>query len=138
MVWAPGGGYYRGRVSSEPTQDVPAGPAAGNFWGRRLAAIIVDWFASMAVSVGFFAGHPMATLGIFALTTIVLQGTLGSTIGHRLVGVGTRTAQGTVPGLSRALVRTGALCLVLPPVITDAEGRGLHERWSGTYVVALR
>lgn len=101
-------------------------------------AIVIDWLASTAVSIGFFAGDPLATLLIFAITTLVLQATLGSTIGHRLVGVGTRTEHGTVPGLGRALVRTVALCLVLPPVITDAHGRGLHERWSGTHVVALR
>lgn len=103
-----------------------------------MLGILVDWFASMAVALVFFAGDPLANLVIFAVTTWVLQATLGTTIGHRLVGVATRTEAGTAPGFRRALIRTVALCLLIPPVITDAHGRGLHERWSGTHIVPLR
>lgn len=126
-------------MTNEPGANPSAGTArGGNLWGRRALAIIVDWLASLAVATGFFAGSPLATLVIFAATTMVLQATLGTTIGHRLMGVATRTAEGHVPGFGRAVVRTVALCLVLPPVIIDSDGRGLHERWSGTHIVSLR
>lgn len=126
-------------MTSEPTENPSLERLpARNFWGRRVLGILVDWFASMAVALVFFAGDPLANLVIFAVTTWVLQATLGTTIGHRLVGVATRTEAGTAPGFRRALIRTVALCLLIPPVITDAHGRGLHERWSGTHIVPLR
>jgi len=107
------------------------------YWGRRIVAVLIDWLLAYAVSLGFAAGDPWATLGIFAASTFILQASLGTTIGHRLLGIGMRTADGRPPGLARAAVRTLALCAALPAVITDAHGRGLHERWSGTYVVRL-
>jgi hypothetical protein len=138
--------------------------------GRRLVAVGVDWFASLAVSAvlfpapepvtgGVLAGRPMATLGIFAVSTAVLVGLLGTTIGHRLVrirvvrvrdvvgagepvartqGAGERMA-GQVrvgpPGPVAGVVRTVLLCLVLPAVVWDSSGRGLHDVAAGTVIV---
>ncbi len=110
----------------------------------------VDWAASMAVSALFFpdpgaptggllAGRPAATLAIFALSTIVLVGLLGTTIGHRLVGIRVvrvrDLAAPVPPGLGAAVVRTVALCLVIPPVVWDADGRGMHDVAARTVVV---
>ena len=39
------------------------------------------------------------------------------------------------PGLLSALVRTALLCLVVPAVVWDADGRGLHDRVAGTAIV---
>lgn len=103
-----------------------------------MIAIFIDWTAALAVSFAFFATSSLATLLIFAGTTFLFQATLGTTLGHWLVGVGTRTADGGIPGFARAGIRTIALCLLLPAVITDPDRRGLHERWSGTYIVPLR
>ena len=136
------GADYRGVVASRSNNDPAAAGEHANdaptFWGRRVGAIIIDWFASIAVAFVFFGDSALATLLIFAGSTFVLQATLGTTIGHWVVGVGTRTAEGSMPGFARAAVRTVALCLVVPPVVIDADGRGLHERWSQTYIVALR
>lgn len=130
---------YRGLVPNQSNAQ-PADHAheAPTFWGRRVGAIIIDWLASLSVSFVFFPDSALATLLIFAGSTFLLQATLGTTIGHWVVGVGTRTAEGRMPGLARAAVRTLALCLVVPPVVVDAHGRGLHERWSQTHIVALR
>lgn len=103
-----------------------------------MVAIFIDWTAALAVSFAFFATSNLATLLIFAGTTFLFQATLGTTLGHWIVGVGCRTADGRIPGFARAAVRTVALCLLLPAVITDADRRGMHERWSGTYIVPLR
>lgn len=109
----------------------------GPLWGRRIIAVCIDWELASAISAGFFGFDSMATLGVFALMTYMLVGTLGSTIGHRLVGVGVRGLDGSLPGPLRALGRTFALCLGIPAVITDPTGRGLHDRWAGTHVVRL-
>jgi hypothetical protein len=37
--------------------------------------------------------------------------------------------------LWRAVVRTGLLVLLVPALIVDADGRGLHDRLTGTAVV---
>jgi len=80
----------------------------------------------------------MVTLAVFGIMTFLLVGTAGTTIGHRICGVGMRTLDGQRPGPLRALVRTVGLCLALPAVITDPAGRSLHDRWAGTQVVRLR
>ena len=125
-------------------------------FGRRVLALMVDWLACLLVSSVFFhepgatlpvvSGAPMATLGIFALENVVLVGTLGHTLGHRLLGLRVRrlavveggTAEpddGRAPGLGRAAVRTLLLCLVVPAAIQDGLGRGLHDRSAGTAIV---
>jgi uncharacterized RDD family membrane protein YckC len=36
------------------------------------------------------------------------------------------------------VIRTVLLCLVIPPVVYDADGRGLHDRAAGTIVLRTR
>jgi hypothetical protein len=127
--------------------------------GPRLVALAVDWLLCLAISTAFFDGAPMATLGVFALENVVLVGTVGFTVGHRLLGMrvrdfaraagatggpsgatGGRGADADVPGagapgLIKAAVRTVLLCLVIPAVVWDAEGRSLHDRAAGTVLV---
>ena len=140
-----------------------AGPGSPAGMPRRLGALGVDWLLSMAISGAFFrapdsvadglfAGAPLATLAVFGLSTAVLVGLLGHTIGHRLLGIrvvrlrdlAARTAASSdaaasprvgPPGLGAALVRTAALCLVIPPVVWDSSGRGLHDVVAGTVIV---
>ena len=80
----------------------------------------------------------MATLGIFALENLLLVSTVGFTIGHRLLGVQVRVLgapDGVAPGFARGAVRTVLLCLVIPAVVWDGDGRGLHDRAAGTVLV---
>ncbi|WP_022919201.1 RDD family protein [Ruania albidiflava] len=107
------------------------------YWGRRILAICIDWALASAISAGFFAYDAMATLAVFGLMTFVLVGTAGTTIGHRICGLGMRTLDGGLPGPLRGLARTVGVLLVIPPVVTDPAGRSLHDRWSGTQVVRL-
>ena len=125
-------------------------PAAGSGapapLGRRLFALVVDWAACLAISAAFFHGDAMATLGVFAIENVVLVGTLGTTLGHRLLGLHVvRVARAVAetwpaepagpPGLLAGLVRTVLLCLVIPAVVWDADGRGMHDRLAGTVIV---
>lgn len=114
--------------------------------GRRAVALCIDWGLSLAISAAFFALDPWATLSIFALENLLLVSTLGHTIGHRIMGIQVRrlafagTPPGVEtgappPGLLRALLRTVLICLVIPAVVWDADGRGMHDRAAGTVIV---
>ncbi|ACQ80112.1 RDD domain containing protein [Beutenbergia cavernae DSM 12333] len=113
-----------------PSSTQPAGLA------RRIGALVIDWLLASAISAGFFAFDSWATLAIFAAMTLILVATLGSTIGHRVLGLRVvRADDGGHPGIVSAIVRTVALCLVIPAVIWDSEGVSLHDRWARTRIV---
>jgi hypothetical protein len=131
----------------------PAGSRSLAPLGRRLFALVVDWAACLAISAAFFQGDAMATLGVFAIENVVLVGTLGTTLGHRLLGLrvvrvvrgaaeptgpaepaGSAGAAGS-PGLLAGAIRAVLLCLVIPAAVWDADGRGMHDRLAGTVIV---
>jgi uncharacterized RDD family membrane protein YckC len=77
-------------------------------------------------------------LMVFAVENLLLVGTLGSTVGHRLLGLRVvRVGSGRLPGPVRALVRSVLLCLVVPALIWDRDQRGLHDRFAGTVLVRI-
>jgi hypothetical protein len=115
---------------------------------RRVVALALDWALCLAISTGFFGADPLATLAVFAAENVLLVGTVGFTIGHRLLGMQVRPAppasspgavaalpDAVAPGVLRAAVRTVLLCLVIPAVVWDAQGRSLHDRAAGTVLV---
>jgi uncharacterized RDD family membrane protein YckC len=54
----------------------------------------------------------------------------------RLLGLRVvRLGAGGRLGLLRAILRFALLCLLIPAVITDRDGRGLHDKAAGTAVV---
>jgi uncharacterized RDD family membrane protein YckC len=113
-----------------------AGPGSLAPLGRRVVGILVDWFASLGASYALFGGNEWATLAIFGLENLLLVGTLGYTVGHRVAGLRVVRADGrTFVGPLSGLVRALLLCLVIPPVVWDADGRGLHDKGAGTVVV---
>ncbi|HZH22386.1 MAG TPA: RDD family protein, partial [Geodermatophilus sp.] len=72
----------------------------------------------------------------FGLITVVTLVTFGQTPGMRLVGL--RLAHpraGQRVALWRAVARTALLMLLVPALVVDADGRGLHDRLTDTAVV---
>lgn len=124
---------------TDETRVPPAGNAAtSSLWGRRILALVIDWALASAISAGFFDWDPMVTLLIFVLERVLLTFTLGSSFGQRIAGLGVRRLDGRVPSILQALVRTLALCLVVPAGVTSREdGRGLHDVWAGTRLIRL-
>ena len=120
------------------------GPGALAGLGRRIVALVIDWGLALLISNAFFGADAMATLGVFAAENVVLVGTAGATAGHLAAGLVVRhlPADGaeatTQPGLGAALIRTVLLCLVIPAVIWDADGRGMHDRLAGTVLIRRR
>src|SRR5690606_10042910 len=54
---------------------------------KRVVALCIDWGMSLAISAGFFNNAPMITLGIFALSTLILVSSIGTSVGHRVMGL---------------------------------------------------
>jgi len=123
-----------------------AGTAAG--LGARLLGLVVDWVACLLV-VGAFAGSDVwtgdgwvavAPLLVLYVEHTVLVGLLGTSIGHRVARI--RVVDRAGPpggppvGLARAALRALLLCLAIPPLVMDADGRGLHDRAAGTVVTS--
>ena len=103
--------------------------------GRRIAAIAVDWAASVLISIAFFSYDPIATLVIFAVEQVVFLSLVSGSPGHVLLGMRVVPAKGGRLGLWQPLVRTILLCLVIPAVIWDRDQRGLHDRICDTILV---
>ncbi len=146
------GGPSGGSRGARAGLGLPAsGPGSLAPLSRRVVAVAIDWALCLAISGGFFGADPLATLAVFAVENVLLVGTIGSTVGHRLLGMLVRPApaaggpatagpaagpaKGAAPGIVRAAVRTVLLCLVIPAVVWDAEGRSLHDRAAGTVLV---
>ncbi|KRF06146.1 hypothetical protein ASH00_07715 [Arthrobacter sp. Soil782] len=105
--------------------------------GRRLGALAIDWALCSLISAAFFGYDGTATLGIFALEQMLLVGTLGYSVGHRVFGMQVQRLEGTPAGLGAAIVRTLLICLVIPAVVFDEDQRGLHDRAVRTALVRI-
>jgi hypothetical protein len=91
-----------------------------------------------AIALGFL-GDVKWTLAIFFVETFLLTAFGGATAGHRAIRVKVINFQsGASPTLLQALTRTVLLCLVVTAITYDENGRGIHERLSGTKLFDLR
>lgn len=111
--------------------------------GRRILALIIDWAASMGVVLlvlgpGRYVSGDAAfpILAVFfaeiVLFTWVMTGSFGQII-MRLSVV--RYAGGGRLSLWRIALRTLLICLVIPAVVMDKQGRGLQDRAADSIVV---
>ncbi len=72
-------------------------------------------------------------LVIFFLEVWILTALQGGTLGHRLFGMRVvRFEDGGAISIRQALIRTMLLVLVVTAVTFDQNGRGIHERLSGS------
>ncbi|HEY3873734.1 MAG TPA: RDD family protein [Actinocrinis sp.] len=126
---------YRGERLGLPE----SGPGALAGQGRRLGALCVDWAIAylIVLAIGWrpsSAAGQWGVVGIFAAEHVLLLSTLGYTIGKRLFGTRVGKLGGPITPL-HVLGRTVLLLLVIPAVIWDRDGRGLHDRLVGTVEV---
>lgn len=106
--------------------------------GRRAVAFAVDSLGSALVAGAFTAPELPRnwSLLVFCIEYVFFGAFFGQTPGMRLLGLYVmQLGTGRPLGLWRALVRTGLLVLLVPALITDRDGRGLHDRAIGTVVV---
>ncbi len=107
--------------------------------GRRIAALFIDWIAATLIARALVgtpetAAESFATLAIFAVEVTLFTWLWGASFGQRVVGVRVvgRTRR---LGLIATTLRTALICIVIPAVVWDSDGRGLHDRAVDSVVV---
>ncbi len=119
-----------------------SGPGSVAPLGRRVLALILDWFASLLVARLLFSGNDqdvsLATLAIFAIMTIVLLSFGGASFGQRIMGIRVMSVNGGAVPIPRVILRTLLLCLVVPAVVWDRDQRGLHDQAAKSVCVRAR
>jgi hypothetical protein len=117
------------------------GPGSLANFGTRITAYVID-----AVAAAFIAGLFTApklpglwSLASFTVITIVSLVAFGQTPGMRVCGLRlAHPVEGRRLAVWRAVVRTALLLLLIPALLVDADGRGLHDRATQTAVVRDR
>ena len=103
---------------------------------RRMAGVAADWLACLMIVKGFGLEGQFTTLILFFAEMSILTAFGGASFGHRIVRIKVvRFADGGAPTPVQALIRTALLCTVIFAITYDENGRGIHDRLSGTYLV---
>jgi hypothetical protein len=119
----------------------------------RVGALAVDWFLAyglVAIIVmllgpetlggdSFSAVSSWAVPLLWGVSGVVCVWLFAQTPGQALVGIGTaRVDAEERVGFVRALVRVVFIFFLLPPLIQDEDGRGMHDRATGTTLIRTR
>lgn len=115
-------------------------------WRARVAALILDWAACMAVAVGFF-GRGVLTGGgwrgwmiltVFFVESSVLGAVMAGSFGQLICRIAIVRLDRRPLGVVRAVARALLVSLALPALIIGADRRGLQDLAAGTVVVNRR
>ena len=127
---------------------MPTPPTETASWGRRIVALLVDWFACTLVVVVVLGpagwsdnrGSSFYTLLVFAVESAVLTAVAGGSFGKLAtrLRVVRNDGSGRPIDLLRALMRQVMVCLVIPPLVFRPDGRGLHDMAAGSVTVTIR
>ncbi|XVV14461.1 RDD family protein [Actinoplanes sp. CA-131856] len=111
-------------------------------FGRRLVALAIDWALATLVATFFvddLRTNPWAQLGVFVVVHAFFVGLFGQTLGMMLAKIRiVSVADGGAIGIVRALIRAVLLALVVPALINDGDGRGLHDRAAKSVVTKIQ
>ena len=121
----------------------PEGRGSVAGWGRRVAALFIDWFASLAVASLIAGSQVMSGHGweswlpllVFWVEASFFTALLGGSFGQLVMRVAVVHIEGGPLSLLVALLRTLLICLVVPPVIYNRDRRGLHDLAAGSVTV---
>jgi uncharacterized RDD family membrane protein YckC len=132
---------------SAPDTGTQSSPRAGQIagFGPRFLAFVVDGLIANLIGVvadgGFHNSgrHAWIIYVSFLAIELFFVAFAGQTPGMRAVGIGVlrRDRQGRLP-FRWALVRTTLLAFVLPAVISDESGLGMHDRAAGSVIIHTR
>ncbi|PZS38423.1 MAG: RDD family protein [Pseudonocardiales bacterium] len=131
---ATGGPDYQGRRLGLPQH----GPGSAAGLGRRILAIVIDWLPCSVAAQLLTKNPAFSALALFAAITVLSIAVAGRTVGHAVAGLRVGLLDGRRAGFGAAVIRTVLLCLLIPPVVYDVDGRGLHDRAAGTIVLRTR
>jgi uncharacterized RDD family membrane protein YckC len=108
---------------------------------RRVAAFAIDAVIANLLAFAIFGDRGpggVYVLGLFGLQVLVFTAFLGGSLGHLVTGLEVLRLDREPVGLWRAAIRTALLCLLIPVVIWDRDGRGGHDLAAGTVLVRRR
>lgn len=114
--------------------------------GARLGALLVDWLLCYAMAwlvvsqTSMLGDAGTATMMFFIVWRIVTVWLFAQSPGHAAMGIGVARidiADAKV-GFWRSAVRTVLTVFLFPPIIQDADNRGMHDRATGTAVIRSR
>lgn len=125
-----------------------SGPRSLARSGRRFLALLIDWFVAVGLTgllpaFGLLPGNLLQTsegqtviLGIWFVLGVLSVRLFGFTPGQYALGLMVIPVDNRQHvGSGRAIGRGLLLSLVIPGLFTDADGRGLQDRLTGTAVV---
>ncbi|MFI8516627.1 RDD family protein [Streptomyces sp. NPDC085481] len=129
---------YRGQQLGLPEE----GPGSIARPGRRIGALAVDWALCSLIAYGLITHRYGQTsqnwaVVILLVLSVLTVGTIGSTPGKRIFGLRVASVRGGRLGLVRVVLRSVLVCLAIPALIWDRDGRGLHDRLSGAVQVRI-
>jgi len=121
------------------------GPGSPAGLGRRIAAFFVDYFACWAIA-HLIAGHldPLSNqfrlllLEVLFADIALFTSLMSASFGQRIMGIQVTKLDLKRVDVLQVLGRTALIFLVIPAVIWDRDGRGMHDRLLGTVVVRTR
>ncbi|MCW2604694.1 MAG: domain containing protein, partial [Pseudonocardiales bacterium] len=125
----------------------PTGPGSLATFGRRAGAFAIDSLLSALVASLFVSADPELPgvasrlpgwWSLIPLSVLYIGGMLlvGKTLGQHLLGLRiVRVDKVAAVNPWRAIVRTALLVLLIPAVIVDKDGRGMHDRLTDTAVI---
>ena len=111
--------------------------------GRRVAALTIDWLMSYAVAYLLtrnttVSERSFVILLVFFVEILILTALQGASAGQKLLRIKViRFDDGGQVAPLQVLVRTVLLVLVITAITFDENGRGIHERLSGSVLTRL-
>ena len=105
-----------------------------------MSALMVDWLACYFIVAATTGGigkmapnRSWLVLALFFAEILILTALQGASLGHRIFGMKViRFADGGMVTPLQALIRSALLITVIFAITFEENGRGLHERFSGT------
>lgn len=108
---------------------------------RRALGLLVDWVIAQLISMVAFGAElgaggaqSFVPLGILAVINILSITAFAATPGQALLRLQVlQVRPGSFP--LQVVIRTALLCLFIPAVLSDRNGRGFHDAGAGTVIV---
>jgi uncharacterized RDD family membrane protein YckC len=112
---------------------------------KRILALIFDWGAAILVVQVIPNGpdygtqsNSLLTLIVFATEVTLFTWMMGSSFGQRIVGLRVIDFYSdSNPTFVQSECRTLLIVVLVPPLLADAEGRGLHDRLAKTKIIKI-
>jgi uncharacterized RDD family membrane protein YckC len=116
-------------------------------WPRRILALVIDWTVSTLVVIAVMGpegwsesqSSSVYTLAVFILESAVFTSLMGGSFGKLVTGLRVVRVDGSGQPLDllRSTFRVVLVCLIVPPFVYKADGRGLHDLAVGSATVRV-